>query len=531
MRETAEERDAHMRKIPGSVEKWAEKLFRTQGYIYYRNSGRFVTCWCGACGAAYEGVTKRREGFEGYAEHFISKPVHNGFAVCEKCGKKTEYKAAGLAKKADIEEHDYIVGQRMGEEFVFRVFRITQVKRFTDGLILPEWKTVYTTTEYARVFPRKGKKAQRDFMLYAYYSGKYKWCSHNVGYGANVSIPAGAAVWPGTYREIRNTEMFRYAPDHGKYNIILYYSAFARYRDMEMMIRLKAKGIVKAMVNEYPRLNLNPKGKTPADRLRINKNRCRDLIRQEGNTSALRIYQLEKKIGKNWSDEELVAVERIRTWMLDGDGKVIGEILKCCSPVKLSRWIEKLGPRYRSDAVEYIDYIRMRMEAGYDLSNGIILFPKDIHRRHNEMVLETENEKISSRAKEVMEKFPDIGKRYKALSEKYSAAAGGLIIRPAKDAAEIVAEGRMQHHCVGGDMYLGRHNRGQSAILLLRKAEDPAMPYITVEIKGNEVCQWFGAYDEKKDQELIDAWLAAYTDELKKREKKQKTKKTLQKTA
>lgn len=32
-------------------------------------------------------------------------------------------------------------------------------------------------------------------------------------------------------------------------------------------------------------------------------------------------------------------------------------------------------------------------------------------------------------------------------------------------------EGRTLHHCVGGDTYLGRHDRGESYILMLRAQE------------------------------------------------------------
>lgn len=131
---------------------------------------------------------------------------------------------------------------------------------------------------------------------------------------------------------------------------------------------------------------------------------------------------------------------------------------------------------------------------------------------------------LDKRKTEVLEKFPKIKTKYKKLSEKYSAAAGGYIIRPAKDAAEIVEEGRILHHCVGGDGYLRSHNDGRSFILFLRKADKKDIPLITIEIRGEEIIQWYGAYDKKPNKRLIDAWLKTYTKELAKREKAPKKK-------
>ena len=141
------------------------------------------------------------------------------------------------------------------------------------------------------------------------------------------------------------------------------------------------------------------------------------------------------------------------------------------------------------------------------------------------MVLETEVKKSDKRKQEVLEKYPAIAERYKKLSDRYSAVAAGYIIRPAKNAAEIVEEGRVLHHCVGGDNYLSSHNTGKSTILFLRSAKEPDIPYITVEIKGEKILQWYGAYDKKPNEEFFKGWLDTYTKELEKR--KQSKKKSL----
>ncbi len=51
----------------------------------------------------------------------------------------------------------------------------------------------------------------------------------------------------------------------------------------------------------------------------------------------------------------------------------------------------------------------------------------------------------------------------------------------------------------------------------MRKADKKDIPLITIEIRGEEIIQWYGAYDKKPNKSIIDAWLKTYTKELKQR--------------
>ena len=78
-------------------------------------------------------------------------------------------------------------------------------------------------------------------------------------------------------------------------------------------------------------------------------------------------------------------------------------------------------------------------------------------------------------------------------------------------------EGRKQHHCVGRETYLEKHNQGKTFILLLRKMENLDVPYYTIEIRRNEILQWYGKFDKKPDKEKIEKWLEEYKRHLKKK--------------
>lgn len=107
--------------------------------------------------------------------------------------------------------------------------------------------------------------------------------------------------------------------------------------------------------------------------------------------------------------------------------------------------------------------------------------------------------------------------QYRKLRKEFFYEDDTYLIRPARSAEEIVTEGRILHHCVGGNNYLTKHNEGTSYILMLRFQEEPETPYITVEISaaGKNILQWYGAYDKKPDENHMREWLKEYLRKLK----------------
>lgn len=533
MRETVEERCEHMRKVPDKEKKWAEEQFKTKGYIYYKKFGGLVNCFCGACGNSYMGVWKASEDpFEADCQHII-KPAHNKPGKCKCCGCETTYKAQGRVRPSYVAaKKKYAIGQRMGkDEFVFRVFSVEQVMSKNK-------KTEYDHMEYMRIFLRPGRKAQKDYYVYDPWNGVERWINHNIGGMGNIPQPDDAAISPGTWKEIAKTPMFKYVPKpddekardryfyNRQYPVMRYYEAAAKYPDFEMIVKSGMWRLTNSLVWKLGSGYRKDRA-TYYQRLGIYKSRVKDLIESFGDGELLEVYQLEKRAGKHWNDKEIKLVRD----RLNRGSKEMGILLmiyKIASPAKVDRYLNRIMKETGCGAInEYIDYLRMRKQAGYDMTDEIVLFPRDLHRRHNEMVLEIEKEKLDKRKKEVCERFQKIAERYRKLSDKYSAAAAGYIIRPAKDAAEIVAEGRYLHHCVGGDMYLSKHNAGRSVILFLRKASEPDIPYITVEICGEKIIQWYGAYDKKPEEKYFTEWFKTYTNELIKRKDEKKTKKVV----
>lgn len=99
------------------------------------------------------------------------------------------------------------------------------------------------------------------------------------------------------------------------------------------------------------------------------------------------------------------------------------------------------------------------------------------------------------------------------------------MIRPARDAREIIEEGQFLHHCVGrGDYYISKHNGGTSYILFVRFSSNPNEPYITLEVDGetDKIIQWYGRNDSKPEKETMDSWLEEWKKEVAERKEKLK---------
>lgn len=251
------------------------------------------------------------------------------------------------------------------------------------------------------------------------------------------------------------------------------------------------------------------------------------LVKEKGDPELLEILQYEEKMGFSWKAEW---EDLFRGKWDKNTGKRITGMLKYMTMQQLVNRTWKYTGELTDSAkgkeefwqtfLEYSDYLRMREELGYDMTNEVFIHPKDLDEKHQEMVKEQNARKDEMTIKKKNKEFANIAKRYESLCKRYQAAADGYIIRPARDAGEIIMEGRILHHCVGGDNYLSSHDKGRSTILFLRSEKKPKKPYITIEIRGTHIVQWYGAHDKKPNEEFFKKYLKDYEDQLEQREKR-----------
>lgn len=524
------ERIGNTPPLPEGFVQWVERTGHGH-FLYYRRNGRCADIACSACGQVTTAAVIRKDTYEGQFEKTIPVPRHNSSGMCPNCGAPGTYRAQGKTKGAWGRGTNCFVAQRYRDNGV--VVRYVEAEKvYTMDTVQEGKKEIMTgagekmiLTEIARTYLEEGKKPHTDYHKFSAVSGDF-WDDCNLYGMNNISIKA-ARVYPGSYTELRDTFLKYsaveiYGKDRIAYNLKEYFERYTQWPQMEMLVKMGLYQIVESMVRHECGIIADSGAMRPEDFLGIRRERLKDLRILQGNIDYLKIWQKERRLGLHLTAKESVFLAESRVNEDD-----LEEILKYATVTKFMHrmeqysgceipesWLEPMctgAVNALSNATRtYTDYLHMRLQRGYDLHNQIFLFPRDLRLAHDQMVIETNAEEIRKREQVVSEKYPDIRKNYRRLRNQYYYEDGDFLIRPARSAEEIVLEGRILHHCVGGDTYLDRHNAGRSTILFLRSKLAPEVPYITIEICGTKIRQWYGIRDTKPDECRVEQYLRKY---------------------
>lgn len=518
-RQKLKERNESLYEIPEEAMKWLHEVAEVRHTLDYTRRGRTATVQCSGCGGKaeylFEPVT-----LEDMARATGEKPQHNTFGICTLCGATGIYKAAGWHKRYYKKQEQACILQKTKDpnRVVVRYMVITVGQDASHEQISVE--------EIARGYVEKGRQCfQIDYKKWDAYRGREYWDDCNGSYyydGYSIKLEESARLWPGSYEELKGTmlqycALDRYAASVDELNLIGYLQLYNKHPIVEILVKTGLTRLVSWMANcsNWAASRLNESAKRLADVLQIDSRKLSILREYKGDEKLFRILQYEKRNGLYWSED----MERWLCAYYTAENRY-ERITAHMTMTKFKNYVDKNTTiSTRSDyAHTYSDYLEMRERLGYDMSNTVFLFPRDMQAAHARLIEEQNEKAADERKAKAEEKYPEIKKNYKKLCKKYRYEQGGYQIRPCKNVSEIIDEGRLQHHCVGGDRYLKRHNEGRSYILVLRRKEDPDKPFVTVEIDPQcNVMQWYGAYDKKDNDEIglyrkkIEAWLNNYT--------------------
>lgn len=183
-------------------------------------------------------------------------------------------------------------------------------------------------------------------------------------------------------------------------------------------------------------------------------------------------------------------------------------------PMRLAQMLELHQPSRRRKALKYManqadrhgdtrmslgvfaDYWEHMRELGEDL-NGPAAFPADVRQAEARLIERIRRERKAADTADRAQRDEMIARRLGERTKQYGFSFGGLTLRPAKDTAEVIREGKVLHHCVAG--YVGRYAAGEITLCVLRRDADPDMPWRTVEIKDGRVIQDRGYHNDVKD--------------------------------
>lgn len=283
-------------------------------------------------------------------------------------------------------------------------------------------------------------------------------------------------------------------------------------RQIEFLMKCGMEDAVKSIVADGKKnaAAIHWDAETPADFLGVKPRELRWLQEAEKyswkRVAALGLYRRQKgkstladclrfaQVGMGGNKEKML-MKRIRA-----HGVSIGKLLQ---------YMDKhcLKKRTLLSALDaYVDYLLAAEGVGLDLNNPIFLMPRDFEKKHDQVtaawsaVLAERRRKaeaerraaVAETRRKAQEKFRG---RVKSLARRYTYTDGELLVRPAVNAEEIVREGKLLHHCVGG--YADRHISGATTILFLRRRSAPGRPLCTIEVSGNTIRQIHGWDDER----------------------------------
>lgn len=313
-----------------------------------------------------------------------------------------------------------------------------------------------------------------------------RWCQYGRWFDNEYGGVLGGFDW--------TEEPFRIA------YLIAYLSEYTRRPQMEFLAKLGHDDVLRDLVlsRKAHRDLLNWNACTPAAFFRLSKADYRVFSDAGLGLTALNGWRAQRRRGLSFQD------------FLKGQkdcGQYFGHVLECLdlSHTNMNHAMRYLRQqaggdlRSFSNAAEFwVDYLRNARQLGYDLTRADVAMPKNLRERHD-LAADAVN------AVKEQEQVKQYAVRYRRLTEQFEFEADGLCVVVPKGVQEIVSEGKLLQHCVGG--YAKRHVSGAVTILFLRKIKNPEASYVTMELSTENNCgklrivQIHGFQNDKKAKE------------------------------
>ena len=502
-RQSAKNKTAHisasMEKIPPLSDGFKKFVQRRMGdnYMFYLRKHNIAFLTCTKCGNRDKYYTDMPERIEDYAKSYIETPAKGKRCTCRFCKADADYMQEGRYRGPWTDTSEFYNITALENDMC--LIQLVNVKKTYALGEAEEWEySVRANVIYSpgarrseKFYYRPNSKSFSTANAKQYSDEYVNFHNTDVRHIYNIEALSSTCL---RYSGIRE-----YYKGKGKESIVRYADTYIRFPEMELLVK---KGLVLLAEETIKKRKTQMKpGKTVFERLGIRQSRVAQLVEAKGDSELLELFRLETATGQQWADELIPDIRKLGFIELS-------YALRYMTAAKYVKYITENGKGQQN---RYYDYLRMKVAAGYDMTDSIVLFPKDLAESHARITLEINEKKNKERMIKKNEEFPEIEQSYQKLCRKYEYKKDGYIIRPASSAAEIIREGTALHHCVGAsDTYMSRHAKGTSYILLLRKVSAPDVPYCTVEIAGNRIKQWYQAYDNKPDAKDIQPWLDKY---------------------
>lgn len=526
-------------------------------FLFYRKHKTYTDCFCTNCCKRYrldldqELITPLD-----YAKLNMARIIaHNTEINCLECNKKVTAKSEGRGRK-NLFELNNIVTFFVKENKVFAVCgqlvsryrndeNIDWLSKWYKG---PEFDIAYAveyTPGNSRLFYSFFGIYQQSDSMYEPYVG--------TAFGRDYFMAYNPEVLSESFLKYNLPRMYVAYGGHkdkiySGFKPLLYMMYAARYPAVEMLIKSGMVGMIEDIVDRgrAHKSVVSFDGKNAAEVFRTDGNDAA-VIRQTAQSGTrvdidtLQCWRRLKSIGKRQGRRYKFADAVMICDAARYDYSNVLDMLKktALTPQKLINYLVKqsktraetkllLGGTLQCVILDYRDYIGECCKLGYDVTDDQICRPHDllkVHKRTSEALNAIERERLEKEAAEKTANYQS--SVYKGYVEQYEYEDSRYCIIVPKSAAEIVEEGKNQHHCVAG--YADRHISGRLAILFMRDIHSRDTALYTIEMHGDRLIQIRGKGNcdpTPKAQKFVDKWLkwvALPNDKKRPKSKKTKT--------
>lgn len=151
------------------------------------------------------------------------------------------------------------------------------------------------------------------------------------------------------------------------------------------------------------------------------------------------------------------------------------------------------------------DYLSMAEDLGINTNDEIVYRARNLHQRHNELVLRLNQKDFEKEIEKKETKFPQVADVCKTL-KKYEYANDTYAIVAPTGIRDIMQEGRLLNHCVSNrDRYLDRIVKRESYILFLRRTSALRDAYYTLEIEPDGTIRQKRTLNDEQREDIKDA--------------------------
>ncbi len=496
------------RPLPKDWEEWVSQVGIPQHFIFYHYS-------------------RKKENQTGYCTHCkkkvsIEEPKYNKEGKCSHCGAQIIYKSIGMCKTAETEYYRVHLMQRCEDGVMLREFTVKRIHRYTDFK-----KPAVYIHEAKRIICDKQGYPKRAYYFGRYKDYTYRWirtgtCSVNNSCGYYVSSYEGK-VYGKTIpdlakKELKKTGFLEYYKKKGQADPEEFLVGISRHPYLEKLAKVGLTRLFDECVRLYLFYNeiaIDNTQESVLKMLNLHSQQLKKLRECNGGQKYLHWLQYEKNRGRQIAEETM-------KWLCENNFTIKEfTFLKNKMSVEqihhyVVRQMQENDMKLRETLTTWSDYLAMAQRLGMDTNDEIIYKVRKLRQRHDELVEICNSKNDAVRAKELLDKYPNIEQVLESIKEKYEYSDEKYSVIVPKRIENIFLEARNLKHCAGNEKYLERIATNESYVMFLRKTNEPDKAHYTLEVEpGGTIRQKRTMFDRQgKDIEEATEFLHKWQKEI-----------------